>query len=35
MRQADVAPTAAKLLGLELGEVSGRAVVGALELPRD
>jgi predicted AlkP superfamily pyrophosphatase or phosphodiesterase len=35
MRQVDIAPTAAKLLGLELGEVSGRALVGALELPRN
>lgn len=31
MRQTDVAPTAARLLGLDLGEVEGRALIGALE----
>jgi hypothetical protein len=31
MRQTDVAPTVARLLGLDLGEVEGRALVGALE----
>jgi predicted AlkP superfamily pyrophosphatase or phosphodiesterase len=35
MRQVDIAPTAAKLLGLELGEIAGRPLVGALDLPRD
>jgi hypothetical protein len=33
MRQTDVAPTAARLLGVELGEVSGRPLLGALDLP--
>jgi predicted AlkP superfamily pyrophosphatase or phosphodiesterase len=33
MQQTDVAPTAARLLGVELGEVSGRALLGALDLP--
>ena len=32
MQQTDVAPTVARLLGLDLGEVEGRALVGALEL---
>jgi hypothetical protein len=32
MRQTDVAPTVAQLLGLDLGEVDGRALVGALDL---
>lgn len=31
MRQSDVAPTLARLLGLELGEVDGRALVGVLQ----
>ena len=35
LRQLDVAPTAARLLGVELGAVSGRPLIGALELPRD
>jgi arylsulfatase A-like enzyme len=30
MRQTDVAPTLARLLGLELGDVAGRVLVGAL-----
>jgi hypothetical protein len=33
MRMTDVAPTAAKLLGIELGEVAGRPLIGALDLP--
>jgi hypothetical protein len=33
MKQLDVAPTAALLLGVELGEVSGRPLLGALDLP--
>lgn len=33
MRQTDVAPTAARLLGVALGEVSGRPLIGALDLP--
>jgi hypothetical protein len=33
MQQADVAPTAARLLGIDLGEVSGRPLIGALDLP--
>jgi hypothetical protein len=33
MRQTDVAPTVARLLGLELGEVDGRVLVGALSRP--
>ncbi len=32
MEQIDVAPTVARLLGLDLGEVEGRALVGALRL---
>ena len=31
MRQTDVAPTVARLLALDLGEVEGRALVGALQ----
>jgi hypothetical protein len=31
MRQTDVAPTVARLLGLDLGEVEGRALIGALK----
>jgi hypothetical protein len=30
MRQADVAPTVASLLGLELGDTDGRVLIGAL-----
>jgi hypothetical protein len=33
MRQCDVAPTLARLLGLELAETDGRALVGLLEAP--
>ena len=33
MQQVDVAPTAARLLGIDLGEVSGRPLIGALDLP--
>jgi hypothetical protein len=33
MKQTDVAPTAARLLGIDLGEVSGRPLLGALDLP--
>jgi arylsulfatase A-like enzyme len=33
MRQTDVAPTVARLLGLDLGVVAGRSLVGALALP--
>ena len=33
MKQTDVAPTAARLLGVDLGEVSGRPLIGALDLP--
>jgi hypothetical protein len=33
MRQTDVAPTAARLLGIDLGEASGRPLLGALDLP--
>jgi predicted AlkP superfamily pyrophosphatase or phosphodiesterase len=33
MKQTDVAPTAARLLGVDLGEVSGRSLLGALDLP--
>jgi predicted AlkP superfamily pyrophosphatase or phosphodiesterase len=33
MKQTDVAPTAARLLGLDLGEVSGKPLIGALDLP--
>jgi hypothetical protein len=33
MQQIDVAPTAARLLGIELGDVAGRPLIGALELP--
>ena len=33
MRQTDVAPTAARLLGIDLGEVSGKPLIGALDLP--
>jgi hypothetical protein len=33
MRQTDVAPTVARLLGLDLGVVAGRPLVGALALP--
>ena len=32
MEQTDVAPTVARLLGVELGEVEGRLLVGALAL---
>ena len=32
-KQIDVAPTAARLLGIDLGEVSGRPLLGALDLP--
>ncbi len=35
MRQADVAPTAAKLLGIDLGDTLGRPLIGALDLPRE
>jgi predicted AlkP superfamily pyrophosphatase or phosphodiesterase len=35
MQQADVAPTAAALLGVQLGEIAGHALVGALALPRE
>jgi hypothetical protein len=35
MRQTDVAPTAARLLGLRLDEAEGHALVGALELPAE
>jgi predicted AlkP superfamily pyrophosphatase or phosphodiesterase len=35
LQQADVAPTAAKLLGVELGEIAGHPLVGALDLPRE
>ena len=33
LRQLDVAPTAASLLGLKLADVAGRVLVGALEVP--
>ncbi|HEY8156295.1 MAG TPA: alkaline phosphatase family protein [Myxococcota bacterium] len=33
MKQTDVAPTAAALLGIELGEATGRPLIGALDLP--
>jgi len=33
MQQRDVAPTAARLLGIDLGEVSGKPLIGALDLP--
>jgi hypothetical protein len=33
MKQIDVAPTAALLLGIDLGEVSGKPLLGALDLP--
>jgi predicted AlkP superfamily pyrophosphatase or phosphodiesterase len=33
MRQTDVAPTVARLLGLDLGPVAGRVLVGTLALP--
>ena len=33
MKQTDVAPTAARLLGIDLGEVSGKPLIGALDLP--
>lgn len=33
MRQTDVAPTLARLLGLDLGDVEGRVLVGLLRLP--
>jgi hypothetical protein len=33
MRQTDVAPTVARLLGLDFGTVDGRPLVGALALP--
>ncbi len=33
MNQADVAPTLARLVGLDLAEVEGRALVGLLEVP--
>jgi hypothetical protein len=33
MRQTDVAPTVARLLGLDLGVVAGRPLVGTLALP--
>jgi hypothetical protein len=33
MRQTDVAPTVARLLGLDLGAVAGRPLVGTLALP--
>jgi hypothetical protein len=33
MRQTDVAPTVARLLGLDLGAVDGRPLVGVLALP--
>ena len=33
MRQTDVAPTIAHLLGLDLGDVDGRALVGILSVP--
>jgi hypothetical protein len=33
LRQADVAPTVARLLGIDLGEVAGRAVIGILSTP--
>jgi hypothetical protein len=32
MRQSDVAPTLARLLGVSLDAVDGRAMVGALEV---
>ena len=31
MRLVDVAPTVARLMGLDLGEVDGRVLIGALE----
>ena len=34
MQLTDVAPTLAPLLGLELGGVDGRVLVGVLRLPR-
>jgi hypothetical protein len=33
MRQTDVAPTLARLLGLDLGAVAGRSLIGLLALP--
>jgi hypothetical protein len=33
MRLVDVAPTAARLMGFDLGEVDGRVLIGALESP--
>lgn len=33
LRQADIAPTAAVLLGFELGELDGQALAGVLSLP--
>jgi arylsulfatase A-like enzyme len=33
MRQTDVAPTVARLLGLDFGVVAGRALIGTLALP--
>ncbi len=33
MQQIDVAPTTARLLGIDLGEVSGKPLIGALDLP--
>jgi len=33
MRQTDVAPTVARLLGLDLGDVAGRPLIGILSLP--
>jgi len=33
MRQTDVAPTIARLLGLDLGDVAGRPLIGILSLP--
>jgi hypothetical protein len=33
MKQLDVAPTAARLLGVDLGAVSGQPLIGALDLP--
>ena len=35
MRLVDVAPTVARLMGLDLGEVDGRVLIGALEPPPD
>jgi hypothetical protein len=33
MRQEDVAATLARLLGVELDDVAGRVLVGALDVP--